>query len=287
MRLSKLLLPVDLSERSIGAAHYAKALASHFGSEVIIAHAFELRSAYFVSPEMGPDPDWYEARREEAQHALDDFQVDEFRGLPVRRMLLQGDVAGAIVDLAHAEQVDVIVMPTHGYGPFRRFLVGSITAKVLHDADCPVLTGVHIAKAPPLEAIVFRRVVCAVDFDASGERALRWAAQFAAEFQAGLTVVHALPDPGAGEAHFLDQTLPMALAQSARELMEELLKRVGVSAESVIEPGAVADVVRSAGIAVAADLVVIGRHESAGLLGRLRANAYAIVRESPCPVVSV
>jgi nucleotide-binding universal stress UspA family protein len=287
MRLSKVLLPVDLSQRSIGAAHYAKALASHFKSEVIIAHVFEFRGAYMVSPEMGVDPEWYEARREEARRVLQDFQTDEFRNLPVRRMLLKGDVAGAIVELAHTEHVDLIVMPTHGYGPFRRFLLGSITAKVLHDADCPVLTGVHIAEAPALVAIHFRSVVCAVDFDAAGERALRWAAQFAAGFQARLTVVHALPDPGAGEAYFLDQNLPIELAKSARGLLEELLKRVGVEAESVIEPGAVADVVRSASTTAAADLVVIGRHESSGLLGRLRANAYAIVRESPCPVVSV
>jgi nucleotide-binding universal stress UspA family protein len=287
MRLSKVLLPVDLSERSVGAAHYAKALASHFGSEVIIAHVFGLHTTYLVSPEMGVDPEWYEAQREEARRALDDFQADEFRGLPVRRVLPQGDVAGVIVDLAHREKVDLIVMPTHGYGPFRRFLLGSVTAKVLHDADCPVLTGVHIAEMPAQEAIVFRSIVCAIDFDSSSERALRWAAEFAAEFQARLTVVHALPDPGTGESHFLDQTLPIALAQSARGRMEEILKRLGVSAESVLEPGQVAQVVRSASTAASASLVVIGRHESKGLLGRLRANAYAIIRESPCPVVSV
>ena len=39
-------------------------------------------------------------------------------------------------------------MPTHGYGPFRRFILGSNTAKVLHDADCPVWTGVHVEEIP-------------------------------------------------------------------------------------------------------------------------------------------
>jgi nucleotide-binding universal stress UspA family protein len=41
-------------------------------------------------------------------------------------------------------------LPTHGLGAFRRSLIGSITAKVLHDAECPVWTGVHLAQAPPL-----------------------------------------------------------------------------------------------------------------------------------------
>jgi hypothetical protein len=36
--------------------------------------------------------------------------------------------------------MDLIVTPTHGYGLFRRFLFGSATLKVLHDAACPVWT---------------------------------------------------------------------------------------------------------------------------------------------------
>ncbi|MGA8595805.1 MAG: universal stress protein [Bryobacteraceae bacterium] len=47
----------------------------------------------------------------------------------------RGDPAAAIVKCAQAEQVDLIMMPTHGYGPYRKFLLGSVTAKVLHDSD--------------------------------------------------------------------------------------------------------------------------------------------------------
>jgi len=287
MKISQVLLPVDFSERSVPAAHYAKTLACRFQAELIIAHVFELRDTYLGCPEMGVDPGWYEARREEARNRLQEFQADEFGSMPVRRVLLDGDVAGAIVDLAHSEHVNLIVMPTHGYGPFRRFLVGSVTAKVLHDADCPVLTGPHLAETPPLAPIFFRNIVCAVDFDAAGERALSWAAEFAAEFHARLTLVHAVPGDGAGAAHYFDQDLPRMLARTGRERLEELRKRAAVPAQCVVEAGPVADVVSAAGTVAAADLVVIGRPESSGLLGRLRANAYAIVRESPCPVVSV
>src|SRR5688572_15172921 len=178
MQLSKILLPVDYSERSPEAAHYAKVLACRFRSELILAHVFELQDLITGSGETG----WFEERRQESRRDLEEFQADEFRNMPVRRMLLEGDVAHAIVDLAHSEKVDLIVMPTHGYGRFRRFLLGSVTAKVLHDADCPVLTGVHVEQAAPLEPVFFRTILCAVDFDSAGERALRWAAGFAAEF---------------------------------------------------------------------------------------------------------
>jgi nucleotide-binding universal stress UspA family protein len=69
--------------------------------------------------------------------------------------------------------------------------------------------------------------------------------------------------------------------------MDELQSRVGTGAEVVLERGRVVDVVRDAGTSQKADLIVIGRHQDPGFLGRLRSNAYAIVRESPCPVVSV
>src|SRR4051794_19813952 len=108
MQVSKVLLPVDFSERSVAAARYAKVLACRFHSEVILAHVFALRDSYLGCPEMGADPGWYEARQEEAMQTLQGFQADEFQNMPVRRMMLQGDVASAIVELAHSEQVDLI-----------------------------------------------------------------------------------------------------------------------------------------------------------------------------------
>jgi nucleotide-binding universal stress UspA family protein len=287
MRLSRILLPIDFSERSAGAARHAKVLASHFQAELILAHVFELQETYIASPETAIDPAWYQSREDEARHALNEFQADELRGLPIRRLMLHGDVAGAMVKLAREERVDLIVMPTHGYGPFRRFIVGSVTAKVLHDADCPVLTGVHIAENPPLEPMSVRRVLCAVDFDGAGRRVLHWASDFAKEFGAGLSVVHAVPGPEAGEMRYFDQALPTMLAATGRQRLEELQKQENAVAERIVESGSVPDVVRRAAIATSADLLVIGRHENPGLLGRLRANAYTIIRESPCPVVSV
>lgn len=287
MQLSKILLPVDFSERSAAAAQYAKALACRFQSEVHIVHVFELSELFATAPESKLPVEWYEELSAQTREALNGFQAQEFRDIPVRRTLLRGDAARSIVELAHAEHSNLIVMPTHGYGPFRRFVLGSVTAKVLHDADCPVLTGVHLEHAAPLEPVAFRNVLCAIDFDSAGERALRWAAEFAREFHAGLTLVHALPVTYASEMDFGDSGLPAMLHEAARNKANELLRTVGAKAKVVTEIGSVADVVREAAARANADLVVIGRHESSGLMGRLKTHAYAIVRESPCPVVSI
>ncbi len=56
-----------------------------------------------------------------------------------------GDPASLIIDYTNDNGIDLICLPTHGYGTFRRALLGSVTAKVLHDAGIPVWTSAHSA----------------------------------------------------------------------------------------------------------------------------------------------
>jgi nucleotide-binding universal stress UspA family protein len=285
---SKILLPVDFSERSTGAARYAQALARHFHAELIILHvltppdyglgALETAGAMLEEP--------CRKRAEQASAVLEAFMPAEPSGLKVRRIVLEGDPAKKIVDLAHDEGADVIAMPTHGCGPFRRFILGSNTAKVLHDADCPVWTGVHLEQAPALASIPFRSILCAVDLGAQSSMTLDWAAWLARQFGARLSVVHAtagVPDLG-DDPQWQWRTETRAAA--GRELFR-LLDGVGAEADLSIEAGEPAQVICAAAARASADVLVIGRGSAAGVFGRLRTNAYAIIRQSPCPVVSV
>jgi hypothetical protein len=75
--------------------------------------------------------------------------------------LEDGDPAMVIDWVAKHEGTELIMMPTRGLGPFRRLLLGSIVAKVLHDVDCPVLTSAH-EPAPALSSAAgYRSIVCA------------------------------------------------------------------------------------------------------------------------------
>jgi nucleotide-binding universal stress UspA family protein len=182
--------------------------------------------------------------------------------------------------------VGLIVMPTHGYGPFRRFILGSNTAKVLHDADCPVWTGVHLQDAPAETEMPFRRIVCAVDLGPHSANTLGWAAWFADEFRAELTVVHAVT------AHAESQddggkNWQLAVREAASEELAKLLKAANTDANILLDAGDPARIICSVASRLEADVLVIGRGSAAGAFGRLRTNAYAIIRQSPCPVVSV
>jgi nucleotide-binding universal stress UspA family protein len=290
LSLPRILAPIDFSERSPGAARYAGMLACHFHSELTLMHvidssAYEVSAYEFTGPVVTTLP---VERRSEAEGLLANFLPDEFRNMNVRRIVLSGDPAGEIVERAHTERTSLIVIPTHGYGPFRRFILGSVSAKILHDADCPVFTGAHIPDAPPDEARSFRKILCAVDFCPQSAKALKWASDFAGEFQAQLIVAHITPSLEGRAGEYFDPDWRGCLAQSAREKLDAMQSSLGTHADAFIDDNnSIPLAICSAATRFEADMVVIGRGASSGMLGRLRTNAYSIIRQSPCPVVSV
>jgi nucleotide-binding universal stress UspA family protein len=249
--LAKILLPVDFSERSSLAVRYARDLALHFGSELTLAHVLPpLHSEIGIEVAGSMLVDVYRSRTAQAESDLNAFERDGLAGLNVRRLLLHGDPATRIVELAREESFNLIAMPTHGYGPFRRFILGS------------------------------------VDLGPQSARALAWADWLRQQFQGHLTLMHAI----AGHAESLDEpdvSWRRGIREAAEEELRRLLGAIDGEADLLLEAGEPARVICSAAARVGAGTVVIGRGSAAGDFGRLRTNSYAIIRQSPCPVVSV
>ncbi len=286
--LERILVPVDFSERSVGAAHYVEALADPKGCEITLVHVatplnYELSALDVggtVLAELNSD------RAAELRQQLDGFLQEPLARFRVNRVLLDGDPARRIVEYAHEQRTSLIVMPTHGYGLFRRFLLGSVTAKVLHDADCPVWTGVHIEEAPA-EGIRFRKVMVAVDLcPAQALKAIAWGSTFADQFGAELVLVHAYPSLEGRGGNGISEWRENA-ERAATDEISKMQQKLGVDAPVLLQAGDPAAVVTNVALREGADVLVIGRGSAAGVFGRLRANAYAIIRQSPCPVVSV
>ena len=292
LKISRILLPVEFSERCRGAARYAEALASHFHAELVVLHVMTptipgrsgAGEAVTYSSVAGIVAD----QRTRAQGELADFLGDAPADLRICRTLLEGDPAGRIVQYAHNSNVDLLVMATHGYGPFRRFLLGSVTAKALHDLNCPVWTGPHLEDAPQWTSITMRRIACAIDFGPQTRPVLEWGAALAREFASELVILHSIPAANsiAGGLSF-DPDLRDRWESEVREKIAQLQEELGIDAEVRVAAGDVAIAVSNAAREEAADLLVIGRSHGSAAWGRLRANAYALVRESPCPVISI
>ncbi|HLK18408.1 MAG TPA: universal stress protein [Bryobacteraceae bacterium] len=272
----RILFPVDFSERCTDAARMVETFAGHFQAQLTLLHVIE--------------PLTYNDLPVDAttitRSQLDGYLAAELKHFDVNRVVLAGESATKITAYAHANNFDLIMLPTHGYGRFRRLMLGSVAAKVLHDADCPVWTGVHMEQVPRLEDISFKKIVCAIDLGEQSCPTLRWATEFAAEFGASLTVVHAVPSAREGDTVYADEKSREKL-RFARERVQAIKDCVKSGAEISVIADEVAYAVCGEAGREKADLLVIGRSLAQGMLGRLKANAYSIIRQSPCPVISV
>jgi len=288
MPVRNVVVPVDFSERCQCAARYAEALHRKFGCRVHIVHVLAPPHYEFGAMEVGGAvlEELFRGRTDQARKDLDAFLSAELPAESTERALIEGDPAGKIVAYAHDNGADLIIMPTHGYGTFRRFILGSVTAKVLHDADCPVWTGVHL-EAHSVDEVKFGTVIAALDLGPQSERTLMWASRFADSTGAQLKVVHATPNLEGRAGDYFDPNWQKELEANVREEIRALLLRAGVQAEVHVVLGDAAPAVCDAAKNLNADVLVIGRGSAAGVFGRLRANAYSIIRMSGTPVVSV
>jgi len=282
----KILFPVDMSDGCAAAAPYVESLARKFQAEVTLLHILEMPPGYVT--------DWYgylalvdtQAIRDARKAEFDLYLKDAFLDLKTRRVMLEGDPASMITAFAQDNGTGLIMMPTHGYGTFRSLLLGSVTAKILHDSTCPVWTGVHVEDAPRRGA-GFERVMCAVDLTEKSIPVMQFASNVAKEFGAKLWLVHSVPGTETRPEKYFDTDLQIYLEEEARKEIGKLQKKAGIHAQLCLGAGDVSHVVRDAAEHHEADLLVIGRGHATRTLGRLRTNVYSIIRQSPCPVISV
>jgi nucleotide-binding universal stress UspA family protein len=283
----KILFPVDMSDSCTATAPFVEAMARKYSAEVTLLHVLEMPP--------GLIPDWYggavpmidtTAIWQAETKAAQSYLTNRFQGLKVHRVVVEGDAAQGIDDYARENGTDLIMLPTHGYGLFRTLLLGSVTAKVLHDTPCPVWTGVHVEDAPAVSGEL-ATIMCAVDGTEDSIATMRFACRLAHDNQARLFLVHAIPGAEVAPDKYFDTDLRAYLEQDARKTIAQLQESAGVAAPLCLGAGEVSHVVRDSAFGHSADLVVIGRGRATRTLGRLRSNVYSIIRNAPCPVISV
>jgi nucleotide-binding universal stress UspA family protein len=279
-----ILCPVDFSERSKAIRPYVKTYVERFNAKLTLLNAVEI-----PPPEMyGVDQSFpvmfdFPSLEPVLQQRLKDYSDSP----AVTRVVQLGDPAVAIVDYARDNGVDLIMMPTHGYGRFRSLLLGSVVSKVLHDVDCPVWTAPHIEDPELMHHLECRSILAAVDFGAHQAEVIRGAAELARELGASLRLVHAVP----GAEHRPGETggdeFRLFLLSCARDQIAKLQIEAGTTLDVSVVAGPVGKVARKVALEYDSDLLVIGRGVMHQTFGRLRTESYNLIRESPCPVLSL
>ena len=285
--IQNILFPVDFSPSCIAMAAYVKRAAVMFDAKVTLVHVFDLYSHDAFQLYVRPLSEVSEEQQNVARDKLDSFLKSEFPVGECPRILLSGDAATQITQLARKNGFDLIIMPTHA-GFFRRALLGSTTAKVLNHADCPVLTTQHAETISPRQ-LEHREWICATGLDSDSQRVLQYASQAAKSVHANLTLVHVIPVsvPELRVGLDLEERLNTAKREAASRRIEDLQSAAGSHAVVSIAMGPIKHKLTQEARRLRADVLVIGRSPESGGLGRLRDLSYAVARDAPCPVLSV
>jgi nucleotide-binding universal stress UspA family protein len=282
-----ILFPVDFSDRCQATKPYVLAMAQRFKSKLTLMHVVQIPISWYGGMEVTyPIPLDIAPLLDDAKKKLDVF--DDFPDdIRVNKVVEDGDAPTLITAFAEQDAVNLIMMPTHGYGKFRALLLGSVAAKVLHDTKLPVWTAAHAEEPAVKPHFDCRSILCAVDLSPESADLIKRAVEFAGHYDAKLRLVHAIGATEARPDKYLDTEFRQFLFQSSREAIMDMQRQLGLNLELCIDGGTVSTAVHDGAVAHQADLVIIGRGRVQKSFGRLRTNSYAIIRDCPCPVLSI
>ena len=140
MNVKSILLPVDFSHSSDAALSFASSLAADSNAHLYLVHVGEDSAAYLAGyGGFAYTPDLSEKIAQENREALQEIKPT-VSGLEYEHRYLSGDPAEEILAFAEQENVDMIVIGSHGRTGLSRLLLGSIAEAVVRGAKCPVLT---------------------------------------------------------------------------------------------------------------------------------------------------
>jgi nucleotide-binding universal stress UspA family protein len=144
--IRKILVPLDGSTMGEAGLPYAEMMAKVLQGELVLFHVLEPIVPIAAGdgldyPGFHVYPEVEERRKASASAYFDKLSHSlRDRGVIVSQAIVSGSAANQIVDYAHSNAFDLIVMPTHGRSGLGRWVFGSVTDKVLHAGDTPVLT---------------------------------------------------------------------------------------------------------------------------------------------------
>jgi nucleotide-binding universal stress UspA family protein len=304
IEIKRILCPIDFSDYSRRALDHAVAMARWYDSTITLLHVCSLVPVPAYAPEapvlqsMVLTP----ADRDELLASMKRFAEDEAGSdLPIQCETCEGTVTAAILAQAKAMASDLIVMGTHGRSGFERLVLGSVTEKVLRKAACPVLSVPrHVRDAVPAPPVLFKNILCAIDFSDCSINALNYARSLAKEAAARLTVLHVielLPElpPGSNVAV---QVWPRNVSEYIAEVEQDrraLLKaavpesvRAYCGVETLLANGTPYREILRVAAEQKSDLVVIGIHgRGAADLLFFGSTAQHVVRQATCPVLTL
>jgi nucleotide-binding universal stress UspA family protein len=294
VEINRILCPVDLSEFSRHALDHALALARWYDAHVTVLYvsgAPALRVPLTsmpgdvpVLPPVQPDVVAEDVRRfcGPLTTASGGPAVVVKEGNPAKEIILE------------AERADLLVMGTHGRSGFERLFLGSVTEKVLRTTHVPVLTVPPPVERP--ESVLYKTILCPIEFSDASTRALAYAMSLAEETDARLILLHvvegAIEQPHFGEiGHLSVREYYRYLEEDAMARLQAAVPeeaRVWCKPEERVGTGKAYRTILKVAVEDGAELIVMGVHGKGVLHQRLfGSTTHHVIREAGCPVLTL
>ncbi len=282
--LNNLLYLTDFSEPAEAALPFVTAIAREYGSKIYACHILLPNVYACMAPEFG---DVVFAGLEQGAEAKMQSIESRLNGLPHQTMIERGsEVRATLQRIVEENNIDLLVLGTHGRRGVQKLLLGSVAEEVWRSANVPVLTiGPGVRRAQSGEG--FHCVLFATDFTAESLTGLPYAVSMARESRAHLVLLHVirqfkkeeiLGELSASDAiYHLGQLVPTDAALCHRP---ELEVKYGAPAQNIIDTAS----------RCGADLIVLGIREGDvfGVATHVeRTVAHEVVVSAPCPVLTV
>jgi nucleotide-binding universal stress UspA family protein len=276
----------DLSLESYAALPWAAEFARYYGAKVWGFHVLS-PNVYPVPPTLVmPTP--HEDSRGAAEE-LDRELAKHLAGVPREVVIGHGQTWSAFSAFIEKNNIDLLVMSTHGRTGLGKALLGSVAETVFRQCPCPVLTVGPRAAFRLDQPVETKEILYATDFMPESRAAAAYAISIAEEHQAHLTLLHVIEPPkardGAGEGE---------LVSSSMQLLRDLVPpeaELWCKPEQVVEYGSPADHILNMAARRHTHLIVLGVRKPEGSLGLAthfgRATAYQVVSQAKCPVLTV
>jgi len=269
----KILVPLDGSELAEVALPYAEALAGRLGSEVVLVHVCESAQEQYHHMHQLYIGKMVAATKSGAKKYL---EKPGDKSITVRSAVLDGHPAERIVDFADEEDIDLIIIATHGWSGVRRWVLGSVADKVMRATKRPVALirakGIH-PHVPEKGAM--NKILVPLDGSKEGEAVIPYVEELASRLKGELTLLHVVPQASPvyaipGETAQIPYTqaeveLLKVNAGSYLEKVANALKDKHIEVKSEVKVGNTGHEIIKLADEVHADLVAMSTHGWSGV----------------------
>lgn len=288
--LKNILFLTDFSEPSEAALPFAVAVARHYGAKVYVLNVVVPATYVYTTPELAAT--MIEAAEENAKSSMNRVQAC-FGGVEKETIIERAiDVWAAVEQTIREQNVDLIVLGTHGRTGATKLLLGSVAEEIFRRSPVPVLTIGPEVRTSVHTGGRFHRVLLASDFSAASTAAAPYALSLAQENGARVLLLHVMRKPDSRDVNEETQ-FQLSVAEAIQQLYDTVPNDVQLPAvpEVAVEYGDPAERILTVAREKRADLIVLGLRDAGGRIGAAthleRATAHKIVAHANCPVLTV